>query len=91
MGLGFRHLLVFNELWIHIAGWEFVTPHKFYCLRFPVRFSCSCFAPQATQVLAGYREGKVLLLSEGRESLFGGSALAERDEDEDEDLLYIHE
>lgn len=47
-----------------------------YSLWFSVRFSCSCFAPQSMQVLAGHREGKVLLLREGRESLFGGSALA---------------
>lgn len=46
-----------------------------YSLWFSVRFSCSCFAAQSMQVLAGHTEVKVLLLSEGRESLFGGSVL----------------
>lgn len=68
------HRFVFNELWIHIAGWEFVIPHKFAVCDFlcdsPVRALCRT-------VLVEYTEGEVLLAArQERESLFGGSALA---------------
>lgn len=86
-GWWFWHRLLFNELWIHLAGWEIVIPHNFTVCGFlcdsPVRALHHRRCRYCLDTLAGGQSTAALW------GLSIGWAGGERDEG-CADLLYIH-